>query len=157
MICNKKGSFMIIDYRAPMKGEHLDISMTHDDTFSQHLVGNGFVIFPIDNKIYAPIDGIISHIFPTKHAIAIKHSSGINVLVHLGFGTVNLKGEGITSYIEMNQKVKQGDLLLSFDFDFLKRNTSSMDIPVVFMQKNMLNIIEVKVETPYIHMLIDVS
>ncbi len=148
---------MIIDYRAPIKGEHLDVSMAHDDTFSQYLVGNGFVIYPTDNKIFAPIEGIISHIFPTKHAIVIKHNSGINVLIHLGFGTVNLKGENIISFVEINQTVKQGDLLLSFDFEFLKRNTSSMDIPVVFMQKNNLEIIELKAETPYIHMLIAVS
>lgn len=147
---------MIINYRAPIKGEHLDVSMTHDDTFSKYMVGKGFVIYPTDNKIYAPIDGMISHIFPTKHAIAIKHVSGINVLIHLGFGTVDLNGKGIILFIEMNQIVKQGDLLLSFDYDYLKRNTKSMDVPVVFMQKENLKIIKIEAGTTYAQMIIDV-
>lgn len=152
-----KGFKMTINYKAPILGEHHDVSMTHDDTFSAYLVGKGFVIYPTDHNLYAPIDGVISHIFPTKHAIAIKHSSGVNVLIHLGFGTVDLKGQGITSYIKVNQEVKQGDLLLSFDFDYLKQNLQSMDIPVVFMQKENLKIISTIEESPRINLILDVS
>lgn len=147
---------MIINYRAPIKGEHHDVSMTHDDTFSQYLVGKGFVIYPTDHQLYAPIDGKVVHIFPSKHAIVIKHETGINVLIHLGFGTVDLKGQGIHTFVEINQRIKQGDLLLTFDYDFLNRTAINMDVPVVFMQKDNLRILEVDENGEFVKMILDV-
>lgn len=147
---------MIINYRAPIKGEHHDVSMTHDDTFSQYLVGKGFVIYPADHKLYAPIDGKVVHIFPSKHAIVIKHETGINILIHLGFGTVELKGQGINTFVEVDQTVKQGDLLLTFDYDFLSRNVISMDVPVVFMQKDNLKILKIDNNGDFVEMILDI-
>jgi glucose-specific phosphotransferase system IIA component len=132
---------MKINYQSPLSGKHLDITYAPDDTFSKGMLGCGFVIFPNDDKIFSPVDGIISLVFPTKHAIAIKHESGINVLIHLGFGTVDLKGEGIELYVKLHDEVKKGDLRMQFDLPFLEKNAMSIATPVVFLQKNELTIL----------------
>ncbi|MBN2299606.1 MAG: PTS glucose transporter subunit IIA [Acholeplasmataceae bacterium] len=148
---------MIINYRAPILGEHFDVSKTPDDTFSNYLVGKGFVIFPKDHFIYAPIDGIITHIFPTKHIIVITHDSGINLMIHLGLESGILKGEGINLEVKLNQKVQQGDLVMSFDYDYLKEKLTSLVIPVVFIQKNHLEIIESNFKNSIIELLLNVD
>ena len=133
---------MRINYQSPLSGKHLDISNAPDDTLSKGMLGCGFVIFPTDDKIYAPIDGIVSLVFPTKHAIAIKHDSGINVLIHVGFGTVDLKGEGLELFVKLHDEVKKGDLLIQYDMPFLEKNAMSIATPVVFLQKNNLSILK---------------
>jgi glucose-specific phosphotransferase system IIA component len=148
---------MRIDYVAPIQGEHLDVSVAPDDTFSQGLLGPGFVILPSDRKIYAPFDGIISLLFPTYHALAIHHASGINCLIHIGFGTVDLKGEGFTVYKKLHDEVKQGDLLLEFDFDFLSQHAISMATPIVFLQKQKLDILSRNDNHSRVHMILEVT
>jgi len=147
---------MRIHYIAPITGEHLDVSSTPDDTFSQGLLGPGFVIHPKDNHIYAPCDGTISLLFPTNHAIAIHHPSGINLLIHIGFGTVDLKGEGFTAHKKLHDQVKQGDLLITFDFEFLLKHAISMAIPVVFLQKERVDIISQRIVNEKIEMELEI-
>jgi len=148
---------MRIDYCAPIQGEHLDVSVAPDDTFSQGLLGPGFVILPSDHKIYAPFDGKISLLFPTYHALAIHHASGINCLIHIGFGTVDLKGEGFTVHKKLHDEVKQGDLLIEFDFDFLSQHGISMATPVVFLQKQKLDILSRNDTHPRVQMILEVT
>ena len=148
---------MIINFKAPILGKHEDISLTSDDTFSLYMVGKGFVIFLTDNQLYSPIDGVISHIFSTNHVIAIKHESGIQVLIHLGLGSVELKGKGIKSYVELNQRVNQGDLIMSFDYDYLKTHIKSLAIPIAFVQKNSLKINKIIKNEPYLNMILDIE
>ncbi|TNF08553.1 MAG: PTS glucose transporter subunit IIA [Bacillota bacterium] len=148
---------MKIDYQSPIIGKHLDISYAPDDTFSRGMLGVGFVIFPEDDHIFSPIDGIISLVFPTKHAIAIKHVSGINILIHVGFGTVDLKGEGINLCVKLHDEVKQGDLLIQFDRPFLEKNAISTATPVVFLQKEKLEVIHEKVIDQKIMLELDIT
>ncbi len=148
---------MRINYRAPILGEHLDISKTPDDTFSNYYVGKGFVIFPSDHLIYAPIDGIITHIYPTKHVIVITHDSGINIMIHLGLEAGNLQGTGINHTVKLNQRVTQGDLLMTFDFDYLKTNLKSLVIPIVFVQKNHMEVISSNSKNSVIEMMLEIS
>jgi glucose PTS system EIICBA or EIICB component len=148
---------MRVDYLSPIRGKHMDVSHAPDETFRAYMLGVGFVIFPDDNKIYSPCDGVISLIFPTKHAIAIKHSSGIQILIHLGFGTVDLKGEGILVHTQLHQIVKQGDLLLSFDWEFLVKNAMSIATPVVFLQHKHLTILNEEIVDSKIYMQLEIS
>lgn len=148
---------MKIHYLQPIRGEQSDVSASPDDVFSKKLVGVGFVIYPSDYKVYAPVDGIIKLIFPTKHAIAIQHESGINVLIHVGFSNVDSRGEGFTLHTTLNQTVKKGDLILEFDTEYLKSRTSSLAIPVVFMQKEDMRILSSKIINELFHMEIEVS
>jgi len=147
---------MRIDYVAPIEGEHLDVSVAPDDTFSQGLLGPGFVILPKHHQVFAPFDGKISLLFPTNHAIAIHHASGVNCLIHIGFGTVDLKGEGFTVHKKLHDEVKQGDLLIEFNYDFLSKHGVSMASPVVFLQKKSVSILSRNDDQKRIQMLLEV-
>jgi len=148
---------MKVSYVAPIKGEHLDISLAPDETFREGLLGPGFVIYPKDHQVFAPMDGKISLLFPTHHAIAITDAHGLNVLIHVGFGTVDLKGEGFTVHKKLHDDVKQGDLILSFDYAFLREHAFSLATAVVFLQKKALTIIDQKEINQYTHMTLNIE
>ena len=88
---------------APVKGEVIDIKETKDMVFNTESLGKGVGIIPKSNKIIAPIGGVITTFFPTKHAVGITTDEGIEVLVHIGIDTVELNGKFFTD------KKKQGD------------------------------------------------
>jgi glucose-specific phosphotransferase system IIA component len=148
---------LIISYRQPILGNHLNIINSEDDTFGKLLMGNGFLIIPSDHRCYSPVNGKIILIHPNKHFVVIKDISGINVLIHIGFGTVNLNGEGFNLIKNVNDDVKIGDLILTFDKVFLEKNAISMNTPVIFMQKEHLNILNEYEIDGFIHMTIEVS
>lgn len=70
-------------------------------------MGKGFAVRPYSGKIYAPISGVIRMIAPTRHSIAIENEDGVIVLIHIGIGTVQLKGTGFISYVEDGARVKK--------------------------------------------------
>ena len=105
---------------APMKGEVLDVSKSADPAFASKAMGEGVAINPSEGVIYAPADGTISLIFPTKHAMGITLNSGIELLIHAGIDTVKMEGKGFETFVETGAKVKKGDKLLSFDMDLVK-------------------------------------
>lgn len=84
--------------------------------------GKGFAIKPSAGKIYAPFDGKIRFTFGTKHAFEIVSDNGLQVVVHVVLGTVNLRGEGFETYYDDGQEVKKGNLLLEFDRDLALKN-----------------------------------
>lgn len=105
---------------APMKGEVLDVSKSADPAFASKAMGEGVAINQSEGVIYAPADGTISLIFPTKHAMGITLNSGIELLIHAGIDTVKMEGKGFETFVETGAKVKKGDKLLSFDMDLVK-------------------------------------
>ena len=105
---------------APMKGEVLDVSKSADPAFASKAMGEGVAINPSEGVIYAPADGTISLIFPTKHAMGITLNSGVELLIHAGIDTVKMEGKGFETFVETGVKVKKGDKLLSFDMDLVK-------------------------------------
>ena len=105
---------------APMKGEVLDVSKSADPAFASKAMGEGVAINPSEGVIYAPANGTISLIFPTKHAMGITLNSGVELLIHAGIDTVKMEGKGFETFVETGAKVKKGDKLLSFDMDLVK-------------------------------------
>ena len=105
---------------APMKGEVLDVSKSADPAFASKAMGEGVAINPSEGVIYAPADGTISLIFPTKHAMGITLNSGVELLIHAGIDTVKMEGKGFETFVETGVKVKKGDKPLSFDMDLVK-------------------------------------
>lgn len=128
-------------YKHPFEGECQDVSQTPDEVFSQKLLGPGFVYHPSSGHVIAPIEGVISMIFPTKHAISIKHKKGFEVLIHVGLDTVELKGEGFTHHVTLNQKVSIGDPLLTFDLNLINEKAIVYS-PVVFVQMQTLTLVK---------------
>lgn len=117
---------------APCDGKVGLLSETPDETFASEMMGKGLVIFPTSNKFYAPVDGKVSFVFGTKHAIGMVSDKGTEILLHIGIDTVTLNGEGYTIHVENGQDIKKGDLLAEVDLDFIKSKGLSTATPIVF-------------------------
>lgn len=99
--------------------------------FAEKIVGDGIAIKPTGNKMVAPVDGTIGKIFETNHAFSIESDSGIELFVHFGIDTVELKGEGFKRIAEEGQRVKVGDPVIEFDLPLLEEKAKSTLTPVV--------------------------
>ncbi len=116
----------------PIPGEIIALSEIPDPVFSTGMMGRGFGIVPQEGKVVALADGEILTVFPTKHAIAMQTTKGHEILIHFGLDTTLLKGEGFTTHVEVGQKVKAGDLLLTVDTEAIKDKVPSLSTPIVF-------------------------
>ena len=103
-------------------------------TSSELFFQQGFAIDPSSGQIFAPFDGKIKFTFGTKHAFEIVSENGLQVIVHVGLGTVNLRGEGFESYYDDGQIVKKGELLLEFDRDLALKNGYKDTILIFYTQ-----------------------
>jgi glucose PTS system EIICBA or EIICB component len=124
----KSGSYSLYN---PIEGEIISLDKVPDDVFSGKLLGDGFGIVPAEGKVYAPADGELAVLFPTKHAVAIRTENGLEILVHVGIDTVNLNGEGFTAHKAQGDKVKKGDLLISFDKELVYEKAKSLTSAVI--------------------------
>jgi len=106
---------------APLNGEAVELSKVNDPTFSSGMLGQGMAIVPKEGKLYSPIDGEVSSVFETKHAITLTNPQGVEMLIHIGIDTVNLAGKFYTPKVKDGQKVKKGDLLIEFDVEKIKQ------------------------------------
>jgi glucose-specific phosphotransferase system IIA component len=120
-----------INIRAPFEGEVIDITEVSDQVFSSKMVGDGVAIKPKSRIAVAPCDGKISQIFPTNHAFGLVTKEGLEVLVHIGIDTVDLKGAGFKRLVEIGRNVKQGQGIIEIDIDYLKKSGKDIITPVV--------------------------
>lgn len=116
---------------SPIQGKLYPLSDAKDEAFTSETLGKGALIQPSNGKVYAPFDGTIVTLFPTKHAIGIVSDDGIEMLIHFGIDTVNLNGQHFTAFIEQGMKVKQGDLLLEADIEKIKAAGYETQVPVI--------------------------
>ncbi|WP_222705782.1 N-acetylglucosamine-specific PTS transporter subunit IIBC [Salidesulfovibrio onnuriiensis] len=116
---------------APVDGEIVPIENTPDPVFAEKTVGDGVAIVPTGDKMVAPADGTIGKIFETNHAFSMITDGGLEVFVHFGIDTVELKGEGFTRLAEPGAKVSKGDPIIGFDLALLKEKAKSVITPVV--------------------------
>lgn len=119
------------DIFAPLSGEIVKIEDVPDVVFAEKIVGDGVAIKPTGNKIVAPINGTIGKIFETNHAFSIESDNGIELFVHFGIDTVELKGEGFKRIAEEGQEVKAGDTIIEIDLPLLEERAKSILTPVV--------------------------
>lgn len=125
------GAQNMFDIDSPLKGDLKKLTDLQDEVFSKGLLGKGFAVTPKDGKIYAPFDGTIDVLFPTKHAIGIESNTGVKLMIHVGMDTVNLKGKYFTAHVKQGDSVKKGDLLLEFDVSKIKAAGYVTDTPVI--------------------------
>ena len=107
----KKGTYEI---ESPIQGEFINLSEVNDKTFASGQMGQGFALKPTDGAVIAPFNGKITQLFPTRHAVGIQNDDGVSVLIHIGIGTVNMRGTGFVSYVEQGQRVQKGQEILEF-------------------------------------------
>ena len=116
---------------APLSGNIVNIEDVPDVVFSEKIVGDGIAIRPVGNQMVAPVDGVIGKIFETNHAFSMESTEGVELFVHFGIDTVELKGEGFTRLAQEGQSVKRGDPIIEFDLALLETKAKSILTPMV--------------------------
>ncbi|WP_025688492.1 glucose PTS transporter subunit IIA [Paenibacillus zanthoxyli] len=117
-------------FNAPMQGKMLPIEEVPDHIFAQKLVGDGVAFIPDKGELVSPVFGKVMHIYPTKHAIGIATPEGLEVLMHIGIDTSQLKGP-FQSEVKEGDSVEPGQVLVRFDLDYLKEHAASLATPMV--------------------------
>lgn len=116
---------------APGVGQIIPLSEVPDKVFSEKMMGDGIGFIPEKGEIFAPFDGTVKTIFPTKHAIGLESDTGIELLIHIGIDTVKLNGEGFESLVNADEPVTQGQPLMKVNLAYLKENAPSIVTPLV--------------------------
>lgn len=116
---------------SPIKGEVLNLSDIEDAAFSSGVLGQGVAIIPSDGKVVAPVDGVVTTLFPSLHAIGILSDEGVEVLIHIGLNTVQLEGRGFEACIKQGDRITKGQTILKFDIDVIKEAGYSIVTPIV--------------------------
>lgn len=133
---------------APVEGRLIKLEDVNDPVFSQKMMGNGIAIYPTNNNIYSPVNGIVKVVFPTKHAIGIESEEGNNVILHCGIETVNLQGKYFDVKTSVGTKVNAGDLILKMNVSEIKKKYDPTIMIVIENASDELEVIggsEVKV------------
>lgn len=118
------------NFSAPVSGKVIPLNQVNDDMVAQKILGDGFAIIPSNGKIYSPVNGTISSIFKTKHAICLKSDNGLDILLHLGIDTVELKGKPFEILVKEKDKVECGQLIGKMD---IKQITDAGKDPTVLV------------------------
>ncbi|HUQ10956.1 MAG TPA: phosphoenolpyruvate--protein phosphotransferase [Steroidobacteraceae bacterium] len=116
---------------APLAGWSAPLSEIPDAVFAQAMLGEGAAIDPLSREMRAPCDGEVISIAAARHAVALRSASGAEILVHVGVDTVGLAGNGFEVHVRNGDRVRAGDLLLSFDIDAVARRARSLMTPVI--------------------------
>ena len=116
---------------APIEGKVIKLENIKDQAFASGALGKGYAIEPKNGKVYSPVDGTVSMLFGTNHAIGITSDSGLEILIHFGMDTVQLEGKGFKAHVKQGDKIKKGQLLLDVDLDILKDGGYETVTPVV--------------------------
>lgn len=118
----------------PVKGQAIPLSQVKDEVFSSKAMGDGIGIIPSEGKVYAPFDGTAEAVFPTGHAVGITGENGLEMLIHVGIDTVELKGKGFKAYVNAGDTVKKGQLLVEFDKELIAKE--GYDTTVIYIITN---------------------
>lgn len=120
------------NFQAPITGITKNLSDIEDKGFASGAMGEGFAIEMQDGKVVAPFSGEVMVCFPTGHAYGLKSNDGKEILIHIGMDTVELDGKGFDVKVQAGQKIKQGDVLVNVDIDYVKSQGKSLVTPIVF-------------------------
>ena len=105
---------------SPMTGTAKAMADAPDAVFASGAMGNGAVVFPTDGAVYSPVNGTVSMLFDTKHAIGLVSDDGVEILIHIGVDTVELGGAPFTAHVASGDAVKAGQLLIEADLDAIE-------------------------------------
>lgn len=120
-----------VEISAVLNGKVFPLTEAKDPAFASGTMGVGVIYDEIDGELFAPFDGTVATLFPTKHAIGIVSDEGVEVLVHIGIDTVNLQGEHFEALVQQGEKVKRGDKLVKFDVKAIKEAGYLIQTPVI--------------------------
>lgn len=116
---------------SPLKGEIINLKDIEDAAFASGVLGSGVAIRPAEGIVVAPVDGEVTALFPSLHAIGIVSENGVEILIHVGLNTVQLEGKGFKAYVKLGDQVKKGQRLLDFDIEEIEQAGYSVVTPIV--------------------------
>lgn len=129
-----------IELYAPLSGDAVALSEVPDAVFAEKMVGDGLAIRPTSNQVLAPCDAKVVQIFPTNHAVGLEVEGGLDLLIHIGIDTVELKGEGFKRLVEEGEQVKKGQPLLEIDFGKIQELGKPTITPVIVTNMDQVEI-----------------
>lgn len=116
---------------SPVTGTVIPLSEVKDDVFSKEVVGKGAAVIPEKGEIVAPEDGTVASVFDTGHALGMVTGDGIELLIHIGLDTVELKGKYFKTHVKQGDAVKKGQLLITFDIEAIRAAGYDVTTPVL--------------------------
>lgn len=136
---------VVENFQAPITGITKKLSDIEDKGFASGAMGEGFAIEMQDGKVVAPFSGEVMVCFPTGHAYGLKSNDGKEILIHIGMDTVELDGKGFDVKVQAGQKIKQGDVLVNVDIEYVKSQGKSLVTPIVFTDGRKVKLLQEKV------------
>lgn len=121
---------------SPLAGQVKPLSQATDPVFSSGVMGQGVVIEPSQGELVSPVNGTVTVLFPNKHAVGIVSEEGVEMLMHIGMGTVSLDGKGFEAHVAQGDKVTVGQKLISFDMDIIKKAGLVTETPVIITNQD---------------------
>lgn len=121
---------------SPLTGQVKPLSQATDPVFSSGVMGQGIVIEPSQGELVSPVNGTVTVLFPTKHAVGIVSEEGVEMLMHIGMDTVSLDGKGFEAHIEQGDKVVVGQKLITFDMEVIKGAGLITETPVIITNQD---------------------
>ena len=121
---------------SPLAGQVKPLSQATDPVFSSGVMGQGVVIEPSQGELVSPVNGTVTVLFPTKHAVGIVSEEGVEMLMHIGMDTVSLDEKGFEAHVEQGDKVVVGQQLISFDMDVIKEAGLVTETPVIITNQD---------------------
>lgn len=136
-----------LEIASPIKGRVLKLESVKDAAFASGVLGKGAAVLPEEGKVYAPASGIVSALFPTLHALGIETDDGVQILIHIGLDTVQLNGEGFEAMIKQGDRIEKGQLLITFDKEFIESKGYCIETPVLVSNSDdFLDVVETSEE-----------
>lgn len=132
-----------LEIASPIKGKAMKLASIKDDAFASGVLGKGTAVLPEEGKVFAPADGEVTALFPTLHAIGMKTEEDVEILIHIGLDTVQLNGEGFEAMVQCGDKVKKGQLLITFDKELIEGKGYCLETPVIITNSDdFLDVVE---------------
>lgn len=125
-----------VEIVSPLAGQVKELSQATDPVFSSGVMGQGLVIEPSEGELVSPVNGTVTVLFPTKHAVGIVSDEGVEMLMHIGMDTVGLDGKGFEAHIEQGDHVTIGQKLISFDMDVIKAAGLVTETPIIITNQD---------------------
>ena len=136
-----------LEIASPIKGRVLKLESVKDAAFASGVLGKGAAVLPEEGKVFAPASGIVSALFPTLHALGIETDDGVQILIHIGLDTVQLNGEGFEAMIKQGDRIEKGQLLITFDKEFIESKGYCIETPVLVSNSDdFLDVVETSEE-----------
>lgn len=135
-----------IEIKSPLKGSIIPLSQVQDGAFAAEILGKGAAVVPQEGIVTSPVNGTVSTLFPTLHAIGIMSDEGAELLIHIGLNTVQMNGKGFKAFVQQGDKITVGQKLIEFDMDLLQKEGYCLETPVVVT--NTADYLDVLAENP---------